>query len=136
MIVARHAVRHRRRGAILLVVLALLALFAVIGLSFVLYAESEATASRIYREAENNRDRKKPDPQAAAGLAIGQLIYGTLDPTSAVRGHDLARLMYGVNGTVPYSGQGGIHEGLNVPTNGGPPLTIDLDAPKGVRPAP
>ena len=41
----------RRSGVILLIVVVMLGLFLVVGLSFMLYAESEASASRIYREA-------------------------------------------------------------------------------------
>src|SRR5262249_29422166 len=41
-----------RPGVVLLIVVILLALFAVVGLGFMLYAESEATASRIYRESQ------------------------------------------------------------------------------------
>src|SRR5207249_2685512 len=44
--------RPDRRGAILIVVLALLALFAVVGVSFVFYADSEANAARIHREGQ------------------------------------------------------------------------------------
>jgi hypothetical protein len=114
------AARHpsvRRRGAILLVVLALLALFAVIGLSFVLYAESEATASRIYREAASQKTPIDVLQRDAASRSIGQLVWGAVDPTSAFRGHDLATLMYGsADGTVPYNGVGLYHENLiNIP---------------------
>ena len=41
----------RREGIILVVVVAMLALFAVVGLGYVLYAESSATASRYALEA-------------------------------------------------------------------------------------
>jgi hypothetical protein len=86
----------RRDGAVLLVVLAMLALFAVIGLSFVFYAESRATSARIYREAQE-QPSESPDPQHL--MAFSQLIYGVTDGTSGVysglRGHDLARAMYG-----------------------------------------
>src|SRR5437762_11357401 len=43
---------HSRSGVVLLIVVILLALFAVVGLGFMLYAESEATASRVYREGQ------------------------------------------------------------------------------------
>ena len=46
----------RRKGVILLVVITLLTLFAVVGLTFVLYAESEATSARTFREAQNLED--------------------------------------------------------------------------------
>jgi flagellar basal body-associated protein FliL len=41
-----------RRGIILMVILAVLTLFALVGLTFVLYSDSEATTARIAREAE------------------------------------------------------------------------------------
>jgi len=42
-----------RRGIILLVVVALLTLFAIVGLTFVLYAEGEAKASQTSRDAQS-----------------------------------------------------------------------------------
>src|SRR5579883_569904 len=109
-----------RRGAILLVVLTLLALFAVVGLSFALYAESSANSARLNREATADTDLFN-SPAYAAPISTGvvnsflaQLIYGVKDTgqdtTSALRGHDLARLMYGANpngaNIVPYNGVG------------------------------
>jgi hypothetical protein len=87
-----------RRGVILLVVLALLTLFAIVGISFVLYADSEATSARVYREAQS-LTRPDMDPQLALALVLGQIIYDVPDDEtgvySALRGHSLARLMYG-----------------------------------------
>src|SRR4051794_32220079 len=86
-----------RRGVILLVVVLMLALFLVVGLSFVLYAESEATASRIYRETP--ADKADVPPEQLLAWALGQLIYPVPDDVggalSALRGHELARTMYG-----------------------------------------
>lgn len=92
----------RRPGVILLIVVIMLALFLVVGLSFMLYAESEASASRIYREAFTvNYDRADIDPQSLMNWAMGQLVYDVSDygdgVYSAMRGHSLARNMYGWN---------------------------------------
>src|SRR5262245_3845273 len=90
----------RREGIILVVVVAMLALFAVVGLGYVLYAESSATASRMAREAQNVvSDRAGMDPYALLSRALGDLIYDTYDDQrgvyNALRGHSLARSMYG-----------------------------------------
>jgi hypothetical protein len=95
----------KRRGMILYVIVVLLTLFLVVGMCFVLMAESQATASRIYREAAVLRD-DYPTPQEMFGWALGSVIYDatdqqdTLAPNgqfNAIRGHGLARNMYGWN---------------------------------------
>lgn len=117
----------RRSGAVLLVVLAMLALFAVIGLSFVFYAESRATAARIYRESlDVNAIPEAPDSTVCSLQAISQLIYDNTDGVqgagtfSSLRGHSLARAMYGqfyegqpnapitalTTNSIPYNGVG------------------------------
>jgi hypothetical protein len=91
-----------RRGVILMVVLALLTLFAIVGLSFVLYAQAEADASRIFREDKTLRQLRE-SPDRMWSFALSKLIYDEDDnPTygspgiySAIRGHSLARSMYG-----------------------------------------
>lgn len=111
-----------RRGVILLVVVTLLTLFAVVGLTFVLYAESAATSSRYYREQDNDYYhylQKQPQP---FNFALGQAIYDVSDNEpdsnsgddagvySALRGHSLARSIFGYNdgmlNTTPFDGTG------------------------------
>lgn len=91
-----------RRGVILLVVLMLLTLFAVVALAFVLTANAAATAARIAREAEIE-DRADADPELLLAHFLGQLIYDAPDDVSgvysALRGHSLARNMYGLSGS-------------------------------------
>ncbi len=87
-----------RRGGILLVVLVLLALFAAVGVSFVFYASSHQTAARYAVEAQN-QSRPDVDPELLLAYFLGQLIYDVPDDGSgvysALRGHSLARNMYG-----------------------------------------
>jgi hypothetical protein len=119
-----------RRGAVLIVVLAMLALFAVVGLSFVLYAESQASTARNQKISVN--DDTRPDPLRAAELALGQMIYGTEDLDSVMRGNSLADSRFGFDGDTnplttqrntlltPFAGFGTPAEILNVinqPTN-------------------
>ena len=68
----------RRRAAILYVVIVLLTLFLVIGIAFVLYAESQATSSRIFREATTYRD-KYPTAEELMGWSLGNVIYDADD---------------------------------------------------------
>src|SRR5262249_2072700 len=96
----RRTARPPREGIILVVVVSLLALFAVIGLGYVLFAESAATASRISKEAQNSfADLAQIDPEQVLNHALGALIYDKPDDITgaycALRGHGLARNMYG-----------------------------------------
>lgn len=118
MLITSHSrYRPRRRGVILIVVLALLTLFTVLGIAFVLTADAQATASRIAREAETQY-RGDDDPEAAFAFFLGKLLYGEFDDSegvnSALRGHDLARGVYGWNDAGvndrPFNGTGRIHE--------------------------
>ncbi len=126
--------RHGRRGAILLIVLTLLALFAVIGLSFVFYAESQANQSRNYRDSvqgggsnlpKDSTGAYAPDPQVAVNAVLGQiLVPSQVNQDSALYGHELWRLMYGgplngvpggAPGSVPYNGLGLVHQPVTTP---------------------
>jgi hypothetical protein len=111
----------RRRGVILLVVLSLLTLFAVVGISFVLYADAEAESSRIFREAAANPVVPDMDPEQAFAFIMSRLVYDVNDDASgaasSLRGLSLARSIYGAaNPTVdsaindkPFNGVGRLH---------------------------
>src|SRR4051794_5752267 len=105
-----------RRGIILLVVLAMLTLFAVVAISFVLYADAQATSARIAREAES-LDLPDVDPELLLSQFLGQLIYDVADDETGVysglRGHSLGRSMYGYNSDAmndrAFNGLGRLH---------------------------
>ncbi len=121
------AARPGRRGAILLVVLALLTLFAVVGLAFVLYANGQARAAHFAREAQND-GRPDLSPEQLLAFFLGQFLYDVPDDEAGVystlRGHSLARSMYGHDDAgpndIPFHGTGRLHygsvfEGLDLP---------------------
>jgi hypothetical protein len=92
---------------ILLVVLALLSLFAVVGLSFVFYSDSEAHSSRVFREASGAPPRADVDPEMALSLFLSQFIYDVDDAQgiySALRGYSLMRSTYGLNYAINANG--------------------------------
>lgn len=108
-----------RDGMILMVVLALLTLFAIIGITFVLYSESAALSARFAKEAES-LTRPDMNPEECFALVMGQLLYDVNDDNqgvvSALRGQSLARNMYGWrdDGTVnsnntAFNGIGRVH---------------------------
>lgn len=85
---------------ILIVVLSLLTLFAIVGITFVLVADSHALSSKLAREAETTF-RPDMDPEAAFSMFLGQLVYDVEDDErgiySGLRSHSFARTMYGYN---------------------------------------
>src|SRR5262245_23425313 len=115
----------RRQGVILLIVVILLALFATIGVAFVLYATSHAESTRIYREAEDVSTSDVP-PEVLLEYFLSQLLFDVRDDSSgvgsALRGHSLMRSTWGLNyalaanesvdlanNTVAFSGTGRLH---------------------------
>ncbi|HTU21947.1 MAG TPA: hypothetical protein VMG10_28170 [Gemmataceae bacterium] len=95
----RYQQTNERRAVILMVVLALLTLFAIVGITFVLYADAEAASARVARQAETQQ-LADVDPQQALAFFLSQLIYDVSDTSgygSGLRGHSLARTMYGYN---------------------------------------
>ena len=124
MIVSHLQRKRHRKGVILLVVISLLTLFAVVGLSFVLYAEGSANSARIWREARQKADAVDSFPPLSddsINKIMGDLIYDVDDKGnpqtvgSMYYGQGMARAMYGWNSlqpngtninTVPYGGIG------------------------------
>ncbi|HEV3256421.1 MAG TPA: hypothetical protein VG013_06020 [Gemmataceae bacterium] len=88
-----------RPGVILLVVIVLLTIFALVGIAFVFYTSSEATSSRIFREAQTV-DSTDESADALLRFFLGQYIYDQNDSDgvySSMRGHSLSRTIYGYN---------------------------------------
>src|SRR5713101_3127243 len=90
-----------RKAVILLVVISLLTLFAIVALSFLLYANAEANASKLFREAEANDIGLAGSvaPEKLFNFFLKQFVYDVPDDStgvySAIRGHSLARNIYG-----------------------------------------
>src|SRR5207302_1659526 len=105
-----------RAGVVLVIVLALLTLFALLGLTFVLYAQSLARSAQLALDAETP-ERAEVDPEILLGHFLNQVLYDCPDDAggvySALRGHGLARLLYGASdqppGAVPFNGIGRLH---------------------------
>lgn len=97
--------RTDRRGMILMVVLAMLALFAIVGLGFVLVSENSAMSARIDSNALTGKGEEQPDPQRAFSYYLGAQIYGVPDDATGVqsglRGHGLADTTFPRDARVP-----------------------------------
>jgi hypothetical protein len=121
-----------RRGVILLVVLALLTLFAIVGIGFVLYASANATSARLYRDAQS-QSQVDLDPELLLSYFLGQLIFDVPDDVrgvySGLRGHSLARSMFGLNDALSPDGTLQM-KGNDVPFNGTGRLRYPSPFPK------
>jgi len=90
-------VRARREGVILLVVLGLLALFALVGVTFVITASQHKKGATAAAREEQHRDPY----DAELNIAMEQVLYGTLNKYSVIGPHSLLEDMYGVGGAQP-----------------------------------
>jgi hypothetical protein len=81
---------RRRRGVVLILILAMLGLLALIGVTFATFSGQTQVAARNYAEAA-----KRPDTDSIIDFGLAQLINDTDNPVSALRGHSLKRDMYG-----------------------------------------
>ena len=82
---------HRnRRGVVLILILGILALMAVIGVTFATFSGQSRISARNFAQSVN-----QPQRDELMDFALAQLISDTADRTSAIRGHSMARDMYG-----------------------------------------
>ncbi|WP_165071677.1 hypothetical protein [Paludisphaera rhizosphaerae] len=82
--------RGGRRGVILILVLGVLGLMAVIGVTFATFTGQARIAGRSFIQS-----KLQPQGDEMMDFALAQLICDTNDVRSAIRGHSLARDMYG-----------------------------------------
>jgi hypothetical protein len=90
--------RQPRRGIILLFVMALLALFALVTVTFVIVAHSHKQSAGKASHVERNLDISK----ALLDRTITQILVGSEDPFSVLRPHGLLEDMYGNDNLVGF----------------------------------
>ncbi|HKI19825.1 MAG TPA: hypothetical protein VKA15_18195, partial [Isosphaeraceae bacterium] len=100
--------RTKRRGVVLILVLAMLGLLAVIGITFATYSGQAKINARNYAVSV-----LQPQADELFDFALGQLIGDTSDSRSVIRGHSLARDMYGNDAF--YNGQMTINPETGLP---------------------
>ncbi|MEZ6142275.1 MAG: hypothetical protein R3B84_17080 [Zavarzinella sp.] len=107
-----------RRGTITVIVVVFIALFFVVGLTFLLSSQNYSESAKIHREAAYGGhtgvrptsrlgagDEAPPNPGDIFNTALGYVVYDAPNDASGVyvgiRGHSLARAMYGMKMTDP-----------------------------------
>ncbi len=81
----------RRRGVLLILVLGLLAMFGMIGLSFLMMSSHQRQGAEVIARI----DQQEFAPEQVADEAILQVLRGTENPLSVLRNHSLLEDMYG-----------------------------------------
>ena len=82
--------KRERRGIVLVLILGVLALMAVIGVTFATFSGQSRISARNFAQSVN-----QPQRDELMDYALEQLIGDTADIRSAIRGHSMARDMYG-----------------------------------------
>ena len=85
--------KRERRGIVLVLILGVLALMAVIGVAFATFSGQSRISARNFAQSVN-----QPQRDELMDYALAQLICDTADIRSAIRGHSMARDMYGNDG--------------------------------------
>jgi hypothetical protein len=97
------AFASRRRGIVLLVVLAMMTLFASVAVAFVYFSEGATVEMTLRKEGEQV---SRPDPDLLFAFALNQIVHDGGSANSALRTHSLLTNMYGSSGHTPYTGLG------------------------------
>ena len=82
--------KRGRRGIVLVLILGMLALMALIGITFATFSGQSRISARNFFQSMN-----QPQRDELMDYALSQLISDTPDIRSSIRGHSLARDMYG-----------------------------------------
>ena len=85
--------KRGRRGIVLVLILGVLALMAVIGVAFATFSGQSRISARNFAQSVN-----QPQRDELMDYALEQLICDTADIRSSIRGHSMARDMYGNDG--------------------------------------
>ena len=85
--------KRERRGIVLVLILGVLALMAVIGVAFATFSGQSRISARNFAQSVN-----QPQRDELMDYALEQLIGDTADIRSSIRGHSMARDMYGNDG--------------------------------------
>ena len=91
---AKSQSRSERRGIVLVLVLAMLGLLALVGVTFATFSGQERINARNFAQS-----LIQPQDDELMDFALSQLINDTGDPRSVLRGHSMARDMYGTGST-------------------------------------
>jgi hypothetical protein len=81
---------RQRRGIVLVLILSMLGLMALIGVTFATFSGQSRVSARNFAQSTI-----APQADELMDFALSQLISDTADVRSAIRGHSLARDMYG-----------------------------------------
>ena len=117
-----HRRSHRRGTSFILIVVVGISVFAVVGTAFALFAMQQAKLGQARKDAEGGGGVPPllaPNPTDTVNAFLGGLIYDTGDTDAdifnALRGHSMARSMYGrdvsqftlgLAATTPWNGVG------------------------------
>ena len=86
--------RMRRRGIVLVLVLAMLGLLALVGITFATFAAQARMNNKNFMNS-----LLQPQADELIDFALAQLITDTNDIRSSIRGHSMARDMFGNDAT-------------------------------------